>query len=36
MEWFYSRQGWIDHAVSDVFNIEPLPKDSPLWEHPKV
>jgi phosphoglycerate dehydrogenase-like enzyme len=30
------RQGWLDHAVLDVCNTEPLPTDSPLWESPKV
>ncbi|XP_062512489.1 glyoxylate/hydroxypyruvate reductase A-like [Corticium candelabrum] len=30
------RQGWIDYAVLDVCNTEPLPRDSPLWEHPRV
>ena len=28
--------GHIKHAVLDVFNIEPLPKDSRLWGAPKI
>ena len=28
--------GRIDHAVLDVFDIEPLPQDHPFWTHPRV
>jgi phosphoglycerate dehydrogenase-like enzyme len=28
------RGGWIDGATLDVFRVEPLPADSPLWEAP--
>ena len=28
--------GHLKHAVLDVFDIEPLPKDNPMWEHPAI
>ena len=30
------NQGWISGAILDVFEVEPLPKESPFWKLPQV
>jgi phosphoglycerate dehydrogenase-like enzyme len=30
------ENGTVSYACLDVFAVEPLPQDSPLWNHPKV
>ncbi|CAN7565951.1 glyoxylate/hydroxypyruvate reductase A [Rhizobium rhizogenes] len=28
--------GRLNHAVLDVFDVEPLPVDAPFWDHPRI
>ncbi|MFK0166877.1 2-hydroxyacid dehydrogenase [Rhizobium sp. NPDC090279] len=28
--------GRLNHAVLDVFDVEPLPSDAPFWDHPRI
>jgi glyoxylate/hydroxypyruvate reductase A len=28
--------GHLNHAVLDVFDVEPLPEDAPFWNHPRI
>ncbi|MBM7043872.1 MULTISPECIES: glyoxylate/hydroxypyruvate reductase A [Rhizobium] len=28
--------GRLNHAVLDVFDVEPLPEDAPFWTHPRI
>lgn len=30
------NEGWISGAILDVFEVEPLPKESSLWKMPQV
>jgi glyoxylate/hydroxypyruvate reductase A len=30
------NEGWLRGAALDVFEVEPLPADSPLWDDPRV
>lgn len=33
---FALKDGYISKAILDVFDPEPIPQESPLWEHPDV